>query len=167
MIRTAVLIGLVFACAGGAADAQTAHHHRPRATNTEKKPARDPARQVGKASTYAHHFAGRKMADGTRMDPESDNAASKTLPLGSTARVTNLRTGRSATVTIRDRGPHVPGRIIDLSPATAREIGLTRRQGVAPVEVTRIEKAGDKAPGGFAEAATDKGQTEAQAERSP
>ena len=75
------------------------------------------------------------MADGTRMDPLDSNAASKTLPLGTTARVTNLQTGRSAVVTIQDRGPYVKGRIVDLSPATAREIGITRRIGVALVEV--------------------------------
>ncbi|MBG9387757.1 septal ring lytic transglycosylase RlpA family protein [Caenimonas aquaedulcis] len=95
-------------------------------------------KQVGKASYYAHKFAGRKMADGTRMDPHSDNAASKTLPLGTRARVTNLDTGDSAEVTIRDRGPHVRGRIIDVSPATAQEIGLTKQRGVARVEVVPL-----------------------------
>jgi rare lipoprotein A len=75
------------------------------------------------------------MADGTRMDPRNDNAASKTLPLGTVARVTNLETGRSAVVTIKDRGPYVKGRIVDLSPATARELGISRANGVAQVEV--------------------------------
>jgi rare lipoprotein A len=60
------------------------------------------------------------------------------LPLGTTAKVTNLETGKSAVVTIQDRGPYVEGRIVDLSPATAREIGITRRQGVAKVEVAPI-----------------------------
>lgn len=83
-------------------------------------------------------FAGRKMADGTRMHPESNNAASKTLPLGTTARVTNLETGRSALVTIRDRGPYIRGRIVDLSPSTAKKIGIDRKQGVAKVEVAPI-----------------------------
>jgi rare lipoprotein A len=96
-------------------------------------------KQVGKASYYARKFAGRKMADGSPMKPHGDNAASKTLPLGTTARVTNLETGKSATVTVRDRGPYVPGRIIDLSPSTAREIGITPREGIAPVEVAPIE----------------------------
>lgn len=95
-------------------------------------------KRVGKASFYARKFAGRKMADGTPMDPQGDNAASNSLPLGTTAKVTNLKTGQSAVVTIQDRGPHVPGRIIDLSPATAEKIGITRRQGVVPVEVAPI-----------------------------
>jgi rare lipoprotein A len=95
-------------------------------------------KRVGKASFYAHMFAGRKMADGKQMDPQHDNAASRTLPLGTTAKVTNLETGKSALVTIQDRGPYVDGRIVDLSPATAQEIGISQRQGVARVEVSPI-----------------------------
>ena len=95
-------------------------------------------KRVGKASFYAGQFVGRKMADGTRMDPTRDNAASKTLPLGTVAKVTNLETGQSAVVTIKDRGPYRPGRIVDLTPATAHKVGITREQGVAPVEVTPI-----------------------------
>ena len=68
----------------------------------------------------------------------ADNAASKTLQLGTTARVTNVETGQSAKVTIQDRGPYVKGRIVDLSPATAREIGLDRKDGVATVVVAPI-----------------------------
>ncbi len=78
------------------------------------------------------------MADGTIMRPQSDNAASKTLPLGTTAKVTNLETGRSAVVTIRDRGPYIRGRIVDLSPSTAKDIGIAQKNGVAPVEVAPI-----------------------------
>lgn len=99
--------------------------------------------QVGKASIYAKKFAGRKMANGARMDPDDSNAASKTLPLGTRARVTNLANGKSAMVTIEDRGPHVPGRIVDLSPHTANEIGLTEKQGIAQVEVVPIELPGE------------------------
>ena len=94
--------------------------------------------QVGKASFYASRYSGKSMADGTPMRLYSSNAASLTLPLGSTARITNLDTGRSAVVTIRDRGPYVKGRIVDLSPATAREIGLARKQGLATVRVTPL-----------------------------
>jgi rare lipoprotein A len=94
--------------------------------------------QVGKASFYASRYSGRTMADGTPMRLYSSNAASLTLPFGTTAKVTNLRTGLSAVVTIRDRGPYVAGRIIDLSPATARRIGLERKQGLAKVEVAPL-----------------------------
>jgi len=94
--------------------------------------------RFGKASFYAHMFAGRKMADGTPMRPTANNAASRTLPLGTTAKVTNLETGKTAVVTIRDRGPYIEGRIVDLSPATARKIGLDRRTGVTEVEVAPL-----------------------------
>ena len=95
-------------------------------------------KRVGVASVYARRFTGRKMADGTRMDPRDDNAASKTLPLGTEAKVTSLETGRSANVTIQDRGPYVKGRIVDLSPATAEQIGITPKRGVAKVAVEPI-----------------------------
>ena len=78
------------------------------------------------------------MADGNIMDPRENNAASRTLPLGTIAKVTNLETGKSAIVKIEDRGPYVDGRIVDLSPATAQNIGITRRQGIARVAVAPI-----------------------------
>lgn len=107
-------------------------------------------KRTGKASIYAKMFNGRTMADGTRMDPRDDNAASKTLPLGTTAKVTNLKTGQSTVVTIQDRGPYVKGRIVDLSPSTAQQIGLTKKEGVAMVEVTPLEfpPASDQADAG-------------------
>jgi rare lipoprotein A len=113
---------------------------RPLRLSPEMKPQLDRSgrRRIGKASFYAAMFAGRKMADGSRMEPSGNNAASRTLPLGTTARVTNLETGKAAIVTIRDRGPYVAGRIVDLSPATAREIGLDRHAGVTRVDVSPI-----------------------------
>jgi rare lipoprotein A len=95
--------------------------------------------RIGKASFYARRFAGRKMANGKPMNPQRDIAASKTLPLGTTAKVTNLETGRSAVVTIEDRGPYVNGRIVDLSPSAAEKIGLHRDAGIATVAVAPIE----------------------------
>ena len=94
--------------------------------------------RFGKASYYARRFAGQTMADGTPMDPKDDNAASRTLPLGTTAKVTNLETGKSAVVTIQDRGPYIVGRIVDLSPSTARQLGLTAKEGLADVKVEPI-----------------------------
>jgi rare lipoprotein A len=94
--------------------------------------------RFGIASFYANKFAGREMADGTKMDQNADNAASKTLPLGTTAMVTNTETGQSAQVTIQDRGPYVVGRIVDLSVSTARKIGITQPMGIATVTVAPI-----------------------------
>jgi rare lipoprotein A len=106
----------------------------------KKKPQLDRSgkKQRGKASFYSRRFAGKKMADGTPMNPESNAAASRTLPLGTKARVTNLKNGRSAVVEIRDRGPYVAGRNIDVTPKTAKELDMVK-DGVAPVEVVPIE----------------------------
>ena len=122
------------------ASAPAAERVSPPRIAVEAKPKLDLSgkRRVGKASFYARMFAGRKMADGNTMDPQKNNAASRTLPLGTIAKVTNLKTGKSAVVTIQDRGPYVVGRIVDLSPATAHEIGITPREGVTKVEVAPL-----------------------------
>jgi rare lipoprotein A len=93
---------------------------------------------VGKASVYDQRLAGHKMANGEPMEPTGDNAASKTLPMGTTAKVTNIRNGKSAVVKIADRGPYVKGRIVDLSPSTAKKIGVDPKDGVAKVSVEPI-----------------------------
>jgi rare lipoprotein A len=124
--------------AAGSGAQQKSAQSRHGTSVAKPKPDLSGRKRVGKASFYAKRFAGRKMADGTRMDPHDDNAASKTLPLGTTAKVTNLETGQSAVVTIQDRGPHVKGRIVDLSSSTARKIGIGRDNGVAKVEVVPI-----------------------------
>lgn len=95
--------------------------------------------QTGRASVYASRLRGRQMADGTRFDPASNAAASKTLPLGTKARVTNLQNGRSAMVTVRDRGPYVAGRVLDVSPADATQLGM-KRQGTAPVAIAPLQR---------------------------
>jgi len=118
--------------------APTRHSPDRLAVITKPQLDRSGKARIGKASFYAPMFAGRIMANGNKMDPQDSNAASRTLPLGTTAKVTNLKTGKSAVVRIEDRGPYVAGRIVDLSPATAREIGITPREGVTKVEVAPI-----------------------------
>ena len=73
-------------------------------------------------------FADRKMADGRRMDPHANVIASKTLPLGSTAKVTNTETGKSTVVTVEDRGKLPAGRVADVSPHVAQELALTKKR---------------------------------------
>ena len=125
--------------------------HAAKRTHPAARPATRPQRprpvrsvasahgQVGLASHYGPRFIGRRMADGTRLVSGSDSAASKTLPLGTVARVRNLQNGREAVVTIRDRGPHVKGRIIDVSPGVARKLGMGGR-GVVRVQVVPLRK---------------------------
>ena len=132
------LAATLFAGSAGTAP-QAPQSPDPRAERPKPAAKKTVQWQVGKASIYANKFAGRTMANGERMDPHGDNAASKTLPLGTKALVKNLETGKSAVVTIEDRGPYVQGRIVDLSPATAEQIGLTKKEGLARVEVVPLE----------------------------
>lgn len=90
--------------------------------------------QRGRASYYSPRFHGRRMADGRRFNRHSNAAASRTLPLGTRARVRNLENGRSAVVVIQDRGPHLRSRVLDVSPATANLLGM-RQSGTALVEI--------------------------------
>jgi rare lipoprotein A len=94
-------------------------------------------KQKGRASYYSQHFANRKMADGNRFNPDSDVAASKTLPIGTTAKVTNLNNGKSATVKVEDRGPYVGGRVVDLTPKVADQLDM-KKAGVTPVVIAPI-----------------------------
>ncbi|WP_243389780.1 septal ring lytic transglycosylase RlpA family protein [Arboricoccus pini] len=95
--------------------------------------------QVGKASWYGPGLHGRQTASGDSFDQNALTAAHRRLPLGSTVMVTNLQNGRSVTVLINDRGPFVPGRVIDLSRAAARDLGMTR-SGVARVRIERVDE---------------------------
>lgn len=90
--------------------------------------------ETGLASWYGPPYAGRKGADGKVYDQNAMTAAHLTLPLGSMVRVTNLTTNQSAMVKITDRGPFVHGRILDLSLAAAKSIGVYR-MGVAKVRI--------------------------------
>ena len=83
--------------------------------------------QVGTASWYGEDFDGKATASGEPYDMLDFTAAHLTLPLGSYVRVTNLHNGRSVVVKINDRGPIVPGRIIDLSYNAARALAFDSR----------------------------------------
>jgi rare lipoprotein A len=87
----------------------------------------------GIASVYSTALVGHVTASGEVFDSGSFTAAHRHLPLGSVIEVTNKRNGRKVIVTVNDRGPHLKGRIIDLSPAAARRLGMGK--GLAPVEI--------------------------------
>src|SRR5579872_3002084 len=80
--------------------------------------------ETGMASWYGPPYHNRVGADGTVYNENHISAAHRTLPLGSLIRVTNLRTGQSAVMHVTDRGPFVSGRVLDLSLAAAREVGV-------------------------------------------
>ncbi|MGH7874806.1 MAG: septal ring lytic transglycosylase RlpA family protein [Candidatus Binatia bacterium] len=90
--------------------------------------------QFGEASSYGQGFDGKKTATGEKFDQNKRTAAHPTLPLGTKATITNLKTGDSVDVKINDRGPYVKGRDIDVSKRAAKELGMTK-DGVAPVKI--------------------------------
>jgi len=92
----------------------------------------------GMASYFSREMEGNRTASGERCDPDTLTAAHRTAPFGSRMRVTNLATGKSVVVRINDRGPFSKGRVIDLSHAAAREIGM-HRTGTARVSLALLE----------------------------
>jgi rare lipoprotein A len=92
----------------------------------------------GTASYFSREIAGNRTASGERCDPDTLTAAHRTAPFGSKVRVTNLSTGQSVIVRINDRGPFRAGRVIDLSHAAAREIGM-HRTGTAKVSLALLD----------------------------
>ncbi|MDB5408141.1 MAG: septal ring lytic transglycosylase RlpA family lipoprotein [Rhodospirillales bacterium] len=120
----AVVVGSALAQASEAPTGAGSHRHGERL-----------AQRHGKASFYDDKFQGRKTATGERFSQEKLTAASKDLPLGSHVTVTNKENGKSVDVKVNDRGPHVKGRVIDLSKKAATKIGITPEDGLAPVKV--------------------------------
>ncbi len=89
----------------------------------------------GLASWYGPGFHGRKTASGEAFNAGALTAAHRSLPFGTRVRVVNKKNGRSVVVRINDRGPYAHGRVIDLSRAAARAIGIA---GVTPVSLAQL-----------------------------
>lgn len=108
------------------------------ARESRNKTRRAKPYQVGVASWYGEYFQGKPTASGVPYNMYDLTAAHPTLPLGSFVRVTNLRNGRSVVVKVTDRGPIVPGRIIDVSYSTARLLQF-KAQGLERVRLDLVE----------------------------
>ena len=91
--------------------------------------------QCGRASWYS--LPGQRTASGERMNPNAMTAAHKSLPLGTVVKVVDQTSGKSVRVTINDRGPYVSGRIIDLSRAAAKQLGIIPA-GTSKVCITQV-----------------------------
>lgn len=105
---------------------------------TPPPPPGPPAAEEGVASYYARSLDGRRTASGERYDRRAMTCAHRSHAFGTVLRVTDLESGRSVVVTVNDRGPFAHGRVVDLSWAAARRLGILRR-GLARV---RVEPAG-------------------------
>jgi rare lipoprotein A len=105
------------------------------------------ATETGRASWYGPPYHNRRGSNGEVYNMHAMTAAHRTLPLGSIVRVTNLKTGQTALVRITDRGPFIPGRIIDLSLAAARKLDVYQ-PGVAEVKVEVMQAPAPLGTGG-------------------
>jgi len=98
--------------------------------------------ESGFASWYGKELQGRPTASGEMFDMSKYTAAHRTIPMGSVVLIKNLENGKKQLVRINDRGPYVEGRIIDVSYATAKDLGFAEK-GVARVEIEVIQKGKD------------------------
>ena len=96
-----------------------------------------PKGEVGMASWYGIERQGKPTASGELFDKNRLTAAHRKLPLGTMVRVTNLKNLEFAVVRINDRGPGLPGRVIDVSWAAAKQLGFLK-SGLTPVTITVV-----------------------------
>ena len=118
------LVGLIIA------PALNAYARQPSIDRSGKK-------QTGLASFYSMKEAGKPTASGAPLKPAALTAASRSLPLGTRAKVVNKDNGKAVTVTINDRGPYANNRLVDVTPKAADRLGM-KKQGLASVEVKPI-----------------------------
>lgn len=111
----------------------SARKHTPFARHDNAAPTQ--VASLGIASFYSE---GQQTANGEKFDPHELTAAHPTLPFGTRLRVTNVSTGRSVTVRVNDRGPYVPGRIVDVSHSAADALGMVG-SGIAKVKLDVVE----------------------------
>lgn len=133
MRRTTAALALALAIAA------CAHAPAPPPPPRERVAPSPTRGEVGVASYYGHAFHGRRTASGARYDMYAMTCAHRTAPFGTRLRVTDLENGRSVVVTVTDRGPFRRGRVVDVSLAAARALGMIER-GVAQVRVERVDR---------------------------
>jgi rare lipoprotein A len=110
----------------------------PTTAQSRKQAGKQKPYQVGTASWYGQDFEGKPTASGEPYDMYDMTAAHLTLPLGSFVKVTNLHNGRSVVVRVNDRGPIVPGRIIDVSYGAAQALQF-RHRGLQRVRLDLVQ----------------------------
>jgi rare lipoprotein A (peptidoglycan hydrolase) len=124
---------LLAACATAQAAGLTESSARTSPATRHDQARSTKVRHAGLSGGIASVYSGGGTASGERMNPSALTAAHPSLPFGTKVRVTNSHTGRSVVVRINDRGPFVKGRVIDLSPAAAKAIGVG---GIAQVSLS-------------------------------
>jgi rare lipoprotein A len=128
-----VVTGASYPASQEGARKAVARHHAPSAS--DKQAAGTKGATYGIASFYSYDP---QTASGEKFNAQELTAAHRTLPFGTRLRVTDVATGRSVTVRVNDRGPFVPGRVVDVSASAAETLGITGK-GVAKVKVDVVE----------------------------
>jgi rare lipoprotein A len=134
----AVLLVVSLGAAQGPNSSESRSNVPQKSRVTGVKKERTKPYQVGTASWYGDYFQGKPTASGEPYDMYDLTAAHPSLPLGTFVRVTNLRNGRAVVVRVNDRGPVVPGRIMDVSYNTARVLQF-KAQGVQRVRLDIVQ----------------------------
>jgi rare lipoprotein A len=111
----------------------SARKHTPFARPNNATPT-----QIASQGVASFYTEGQQTASGEKFDTHDLTAAHPTLPFGTRLRVTNVATGRSVTVRVNDRGPYVPGRIVDVSHSAASALGMVQ-SGIAKVKLDVVE----------------------------
>jgi rare lipoprotein A len=122
-----LIVGLGAAQGPNISEAKPAPDNLAQKRSVVRKQAKTKPYQVGTASWYGQNFEGKPTASGEPYDMYDMTAAHLKLPMGSYVRVTNLHNGRAIVVRVNDRGPIVPGRIIDLSYGAAQALQFKHR----------------------------------------
>jgi rare lipoprotein A len=130
-----LLSGLLAGCAMGPGPDRPGYDRDMGGYPAETRARESGYTETGMISYYAEKFDGKKTASGERFDKDGFTAAHRTLPFHTKVKVTNLDNGKSVVVEVNDRGPFSSSRILDLSPAAARKIGLMTK-GTVKAKVT-------------------------------
>jgi len=141
-VASALATAFLATTIGSASSTERHHHSRAHYLHhrvAHASQAHEQAHGAAVTSGIASIYSGQRTANGEYARAGGLTAAHKTLPFGTMVRVTNRNTGRSVVVRINDRGPFVRGRVIDLTPAGARAIGLS---GLAPVTLAVVGRTG-------------------------
>jgi rare lipoprotein A len=122
------------------ASRQTVAHHQPRPVSIVRRHDAPAHTDIASAPNglASYYTEGQKTANGETFNTHELTAAHPSLPFGTRLRVTNVSTGQSVTVRVNDRGPYVPGRVVDVSYSAAEQLGMVKG-GVAKVKLDVVQ----------------------------
>lgn len=132
------VLGILLACSGCAGSTHRKGYTRVTKSSRVQKKAEIGYTFSGDASYYGEGFDGKKTASGEIFDSDDFTCAHRTLPFGTKLKVTRIKTGASVVVRVNDRGPYAKKRVLDLSEAAGKALGLDKA-GHAQVKAVVVE----------------------------